>query len=169
MGDPEFQQLGGRNSTFREQYHFLSMFMYAGRCSLLDTLYYPPYSSFTLISLSDYQRQFQSTVNQYPNQFFCLGVLQAHRFETETFPSPHDKERCSKRIKVNSYQLSNMRATVLLAALAAAGSASAVVTKIAAEDVGYEWDVTAWNAGCIHDGCFYGPSYTQAQGLTSMG
>lgn len=54
-----------------------------------------------------------------------------------------------------------MRATILLTALAGVGAASARVMRIAAGSSNYDWDVTSWNAGCVHEGCFYGPSYTR--------
>ncbi|KAI0408839.1 hypothetical protein F4802DRAFT_298648 [Xylaria palmicola] len=60
-----------------------------------------------------------------------------------------------------------MRAGILLAALASASSASAMVMRIAAETVTYDWAVTEWSAGCNRRGCYYDFNVTGAANLTS--
>ncbi|KAI0502840.1 hypothetical protein F5B22DRAFT_44506 [Xylaria bambusicola] len=60
-----------------------------------------------------------------------------------------------------------MRADILLTALAGASSASAMVMRIAAESMEYDWAVTGWSAGCARQGCYYDFNITGEANLTS--
>ncbi|KAI3326255.1 hypothetical protein HD806DRAFT_441502 [Xylariaceae sp. AK1471] len=60
-----------------------------------------------------------------------------------------------------------MRADILLTALAGASSASAMIMRIAASSIHYDWDVTGWSAGCARQGCYYDFNITGAANLTS--